>query len=220
MAHEGDAAGRGGDKGKERDASGVDGGAAVKSQERDLSLRLGLRGYTNHNSQPCPTHHPSPLDLNFEIPPPKASGVKRLLRHLTHNGFFDIVRIHDHDDEEKEAYTLTVASKLLVRGSSNCLSPIVKCFLDPAMSSSGLEFIVDVGGGNGTLCKIIGEMFPKLKCIVFDLPKVVENFLETNNNNNNNLKYVGGDMFNDSIPEADAVLLKSSPFLQREYYLL
>ncbi|XP_058736454.1 isoflavone-7-O-methyltransferase 9-like [Vicia villosa] len=67
----------------------------------------------------------------------------------------------------------------------------------------GLDSIVDVGGGTGTLGKIICETFPKLKCVVFDLPQVVENL-----SGNNNLTYVGGDMFA-SIPKADAVLLKT-----------
>jgi isoflavone-7-O-methyltransferase len=66
----------------------------------------------------------------------------------------------------------------------------------------GLESIVDVGGGTGTTAKIICERFPKLKCVVFDRPQVVENLDGTNN-----LTYVGGDMFQ-SIPNGDAVLLK------------
>ncbi|CAK8540728.1 unnamed protein product [Lathyrus sativus] len=66
----------------------------------------------------------------------------------------------------------------------------------------GLESIVDVGGGNGTMGKIITETFPKLKCVVFDRPEVVENL-----SGNNNLAYVSGDMFI-SIPRADAALLK------------
>ncbi|CAK8540729.1 unnamed protein product [Lathyrus sativus] len=66
----------------------------------------------------------------------------------------------------------------------------------------GLESIVDVGGGNGTMGKIITETFPKLKYVVFDRPEVVENL-----SGNNNLTYVSGDMFI-SIPRADAALLK------------
>ena len=61
---------------------------------------------------------------------------------------------------------------------------------------------MDVGGGNGTIAKIICETFSKLKCIVFDRPQVVENLYGSNN-----LTYVGGDMFT-SIPNVDAVLLK------------
>ncbi|CAK8540733.1 unnamed protein product [Lathyrus sativus] len=66
----------------------------------------------------------------------------------------------------------------------------------------GLDSIVDVGGGNGTMGKVICETFPKLKCVVLDRPEVVENL-----SGNNNLTYVGGDMFK-YIPRADATLLK------------
>ncbi|XLR21127.1 hypothetical protein HN51_067921 [Arachis hypogaea] len=218
-------------------------------------------------------NHEKPITLHelisiLQVPPSKISGVERLMRHLSHNGFFDIVTIHNDDDEnkeEKEAYALTISSELLVKGTEYCLTPMAKCSLDPSVSSSynllakwtleenltlseislgtnlwnflsknpsiltsfnesmasdsqmvklalkdhsavfeGLESIVDVGGGNGTISKIISDMFPKLKCIVFDLPHVVENFSGTSNNN---LSFVGGDMFN-YIPVADAVLLK------------
>ncbi|KAK7312833.1 hypothetical protein VNO77_37006 [Canavalia gladiata] len=66
----------------------------------------------------------------------------------------------------------------------------------------GLESLVDVGGGTGTMVKAIAKSFPQLECTVFDLPHVVADL-----QGNDNLKYVGGDMF-DSIPPANAILLK------------
>ncbi|CAJ1978868.1 unnamed protein product [Sphenostylis stenocarpa] len=66
----------------------------------------------------------------------------------------------------------------------------------------GLESLVDVGGGTGTMVKVIAESFPQLKCIVFDLPHVVGDLQGTEN-----IKYVGGDMFQ-AIPPADAIVLK------------
>ncbi|CAK8540732.1 unnamed protein product [Lathyrus sativus] len=84
-----------------------------------------------------------------------------------------------------------------------CDTKLIKLAMkDCSLVFEGLESIVDVGGGNGTLGKIICERFPKLKCVVFDQPEVVENL-----SGNSNLTYVGGDMFT-SIPRADAVLLK------------
>ncbi|KAF7840299.1 trans-resveratrol di-O-methyltransferase-like [Senna tora] len=65
-----------------------------------------------------------------------------------------------------------------------------------------LDSLVDVGGGIGTVSKLMCQAFPNLKCIVFDLPHVVANLPQTQN-----LSYVGGDMFQ-SIPSAHAVLLK------------
>ncbi|XP_014504284.1 probable O-methyltransferase 3 isoform X2 [Vigna radiata var. radiata] len=67
---------------------------------------------------------------------------------------------------------------------------------------TGLESLVDVGGGTGTMAKAIAKSFPKMQCIVLDLPHVVAGLRGTEN-----LKYVGGDMF-DAIPPADAILLK------------
>ncbi|XP_031284111.1 trans-resveratrol di-O-methyltransferase-like [Pistacia vera] len=67
----------------------------------------------------------------------------------------------------------------------------------------GLNSLVDVGGGTGTLARKISQAFPELKCTVLDLPQVVTNLPESEN-----LKFVAGDMFQ-SIPSADAIVIKS-----------
>ncbi|KAJ1412244.1 Winged helix-like DNA-binding domain superfamily [Sesbania bispinosa] len=67
---------------------------------------------------------------------------------------------------------------------------------------NGLESLVDVGGGTGSLTKAIAKSFPQMECIVFDLPHVVAGL-----EGSENLKYVGGDMFK-AIPSANAILLK------------
>ncbi|RDX68754.1 putative O-methyltransferase 3, partial [Mucuna pruriens] len=66
----------------------------------------------------------------------------------------------------------------------------------------GLESLVDVGGGTGTMAKAIAESFPQLKCIVFDLPHVVDGL-----HGPENVKYVGGNMF-EAIPFVDCIILK------------
>jgi len=66
----------------------------------------------------------------------------------------------------------------------------------------GLESLVDVGGGTGTMAKALAKSFPELECSVFDLPHAVSGL-----EGSENLKYVGGDMF-EAIPPADAILLK------------
>lgn len=71
----------------------------------------------------------------------------------------------------------------------------------------GLNCLVDLGGGTGTMAKAIAEAFPEMKCIVFDLPHVLDNNLQQQQGTNMNLEYHGGDMFK-AIPPADAVLLK------------
>ncbi|KAH7577002.1 hypothetical protein ACOSP7_002284 [Xanthoceras sorbifolium] len=66
----------------------------------------------------------------------------------------------------------------------------------------GLNSLVDVGGGKGTMAKAIASAFPHMKCTVFDLPHVVNNLQGTEN-----FEFLGGDMF-EAIPYADAILLK------------
>lgn len=82
---------------------------------------------------------------------------------------------------------------------SGMMNLVVK---DCKLLFEGLSSLVDVGGGTGTVSKIITEAFPHLKCTVLDLPHVVANLPDTEN-----LKFVGGDMFQD-IPSADAIFLK------------
>ena len=82
---------------------------------------------------------------------------------------------------------------------SRLMSLVVK---DYKSIFDGLGSLVDVGGGTGTVAKIISEEFPHMICTVFDLPHVVANLTDSQN-----LKYVGGDMFQ-SIPSADAVMFK------------
>ncbi|KAL2230360.1 probable O-methyltransferase 3 [Sesamum indicum] len=66
----------------------------------------------------------------------------------------------------------------------------------------GLDSLVDVGGGTGTLAKAIAEAFPQIHCTVLDLAPVVAGMDGTKN-----LKYIEGNMF-EYIPPSDAVLLK------------
>ena len=82
---------------------------------------------------------------------------------------------------------------------SRLMSLVVK---DYKSIFEGLGSLVDVGGGTGTVAKIIFEAFPHIKCTVFDLPHVIANLTDSQN-----LKFVGGDMFQ-SIPSANAILLK------------
>ncbi|KAL4292014.1 hypothetical protein GQ457_14G016650 [Hibiscus cannabinus] len=81
---------------------------------------------------------------------------------------------------------------------------IINVLIDKCKGSfEGLDSLVDVGGGTGTVGKAIAHAFPHLNCTVLDLPHVVAGLKDSGN-----LKYVGGNMFED-VPVADAVLIKS-----------
>ncbi|KAK9085152.1 hypothetical protein Sjap_025563 [Stephania japonica] len=67
----------------------------------------------------------------------------------------------------------------------------------------GVALLVDVGGGTGTMGRVIAEAFPHIKCCVLDVPQVVGSC-----HGSENLEFVAGDMFHAKIPSADAILLK------------
>ena len=109
--------------------------------------------------------------------------------------------------------------------------PKFNCFFNEAMASDsqliakavvgeckevleGLSSLIDVGGGIGTVAKVIAGAFPDLKCTVFDQPHVVANL-----QGGQNLEFVAGDMFKE-IPPADAVLLKVHICIYVHYKIL
>nr|AFK42082.1 unknown [Lotus japonicus] len=104
--------------------------------ENSMSLKwiveLGIPDIIHNHGHPITL---SNLVSILQIPQEKIGNVRRLMRYLAHNGFFEIVRIHE-DQEEKEAYALTPASELLVKSSEMCLAPMVECILDPTLSGS------------------------------------------------------------------------------------
>ncbi|KAL2230351.1 UNVERIFIED_CONTAM: Trans-resveratrol di-O-methyltransferase [Sesamum indicum] len=194
---------------------------------------------------------------------PKADCVYRLMRILVHSGFFVLEKI---DSCNKEAYSLTPASRLLIGDHTMSMKAYVLSQLDPILTEpwqhlsrwfqnteyhtafhtanngtsiweqkernprfshlfdqgmacdtpmvadaitrdcrqvfEGLDSIVDVGGGTGTLAKAIAEAFPQIHCLVLELAPVIAGLQGTRN-----LEYVEGDMF-EYIPPADAVVLK------------
>ncbi|XP_020223725.1 probable O-methyltransferase 3 [Cajanus cajan] len=231
----------------------------INSMSLKCAIELDILEIIHNYGQPMPL---SKLIASLPIHPSKTTFVYRLMRILTHSGFFSILKL---DENELEVgYVLTDASILLLKDNPLSMAPFLHAMLDPtltkpwhqlptwfknddpspfhtehgmkiwdyagrepklnhlfndAMASDtelvakvvtekckgvfkGLESLVDVGGGTGTMAKAIAQTFPQLECTVFDLPHVVANLQGTEN-----LKFVGGDMF-ESIPPADAILLK------------
>ncbi|BAT83281.1 hypothetical protein LR48_Vigan843s002900 [Vigna angularis] len=93
-------------------------------------IELGIPDIIHNHGQPISL--PKLVSI-LQIPPSKVRGVKSLLRYLAHNGFLQILRVH-HSTEENEAYALTPASHLLVKGTDFCLAPMVKGLTDPTLS--------------------------------------------------------------------------------------
>lgn len=68
----------------------------------------------------------------------------------------------------------------------------------------GITSLVDVGGGTGAAARAIAKAFPHVDCSVLELSNVISGIRPPSRDT---VKYIAGDMM-DSIPPADAVLLK------------
>ncbi|XP_016901628.2 probable O-methyltransferase 3 [Cucumis melo] len=236
--------------------------AFVNSMSLKCAIQLGIpNAIHRHGSNPMPL---SLLVSSLHLHPTKTQSLYRLMRLLSHSGFFVLQK---EDEEEEEGYMLTKSSRLLVEDNPCSVTPLIHALLHPklvepwqffsalfqtddgvpvfktahgmpfweymennpkdgeifnaGMASDarlvmslllekhkyvfeGIESLVDVGGGTGTVAKAIPKVFPQIECTSFDLPQVVANL---NHNNPPNFKYVEGDMFK-HIPSADAILLK------------
>ncbi|CAN6166053.1 unnamed protein product [Urochloa humidicola] len=69
----------------------------------------------------------------------------------------------------------------------------------------GVKSMVDVAGGTGGAAKAVAAAFPHIKCTVLDLPQVINSIPA--DDDGQVVEFVAGDMM-DSIPQADALLLK------------
>lgn len=72
----------------------------------------------------------------------------------------------------------------------------------------GLASLVDIEGRSSTMVMAIVEAFPSLYLIVLDFPHVIGDRKVTEK-----LEFVAGSMF-DKIPHANAILLKSTYYLE------
>ena len=232
----------------------------IDSMSIKCAVQLGIPDIIHNHGQPITFPE---LVSKLHIHPKKTCCLHRLMRLLVHSGFFTKTKIHENQEKEEEAYTLTLLSRFILKDKVTNLSPFILALLDPVLVSpwqflgdwfqgseltpfekahgmgfwdfcdqspefntifneamasdskqislvvkdyspifEGLGSLVDVGGGTGTVARIISEAFPHTKYTVFDLPHVVANLPD-----NENLNYVGGDMFQ-YIPPADAILIK------------
>lgn len=231
----------------------------INSMSLKCAIQLGIPDAIHQHGNPMTL---SQLADALSITAAKSGALRRLMRLLVHSKFFDKVKISEHE----AAYSLTGASRLLLRHEPLSMAPFARVVLDPVsmdpwhrmsdwfrdersspfetehgftfweyaegndrldvlfnqgMASDagcvatvlgrdarhvfeGLGSMVDVGGGTGAMAKGFAAAFPGLKCVVLDLPRVVEGL-----EGSDNLSFVGGDMFK-SIPQADAVFLKVS----------
>ncbi|KAF2295042.1 hypothetical protein GH714_031209 [Hevea brasiliensis] len=200
----------------------------INSMSLKCAIQLGIPDAIRNHGKPITLSEL--IAALTHLHPAKANCIPRLVRILVHSGFFARAKISQNDQEEGPWHYLstwflnddptpfaTANERTIWEYAAH--EPNFNNLFNEAMASDarlvmnvlineckgvfeGLQSLVDVGGGTGTVAKAIAKEFPQLECIVFDLPHVVAGLQGTNN-----LKYVGGSMF-EAIPPADAILLK------------
>jgi ubiquinone/menaquinone biosynthesis C-methylase UbiE len=106
-------------------------------------------------------------------------------------------------DREAEARHLTLS----LAGRANNVAPHLAANLD----LSGVQTLLDVGGGSGIYSIALVQANPGLRAIVMDGPevlKVAAEFVEKHGVGDR-VELLAGDMFADDLPECDAVLLSN-----------
>jgi hypothetical protein len=77
---------------------------------------------------------------------------------------------------------------------------------------SGIRKVIDVGGGFGHLVVSLLERYPNLHGVLFELPEVIAGARQqlpvADSSIAARLEYIGGNMFRDDLPPADAFVLK------------
>ena len=102
------------------------------------------------------------------------------------------------------------AGKIFNRAMSS-FSGLAREALLNAYDFSGIETLVDIGGGEGGVLAGVLEAYPKLRGVLFDLPYVIDDARErvAQTRANNRVEFASGDFFAAVPAGADAYLLKS-----------
>ena len=96
-------------------------------------VQLGIADIINNHGRPTTLLE---LVSHLRIHKMKTGFVHRLMRLLTHFGFFTMTKVGHYQEEgqgeEEDAYDLTPSSRLLLKDNLPSLSPFVLAMLDPA----------------------------------------------------------------------------------------
>lgn len=107
------------------------------------ATELGIADAIHRHGKPITL---SDLAAALNLPPSKVGVLHRFMRLLSHNGFFTKTP-SQNSEEEEETYSLTLASKFLVRSNSFCLAPNAEVAYHPSLfnmwNSSNKEVLTE-----------------------------------------------------------------------------
>ncbi|KAK4256025.1 hypothetical protein QN277_008946 [Acacia crassicarpa] len=104
----------------------------INSMSLRSAIELNIPDIIHKHGKPMPLHL---LASSLQIQPSKAPHLRRLMRFLTHTGFFSLQKLPETSDDP-EGYVLTDTSTLFLKDHPFTLAPLSHCSLDPLLVKS------------------------------------------------------------------------------------
>ncbi|XP_048127041.1 trans-resveratrol di-O-methyltransferase-like [Rhodamnia argentea] len=129
------------------------------------ALQLGIPDLIHNHGQPMTLLE---LVSALHIHPTKANCIHRLMRILVHSGFFELGDLEDAAGGQS-GYTLTLASRVLLKDNPSSAAPFVLCTLHPFYMAPWQHLNEWLGGGEGVTPTMFemahgGPMYEVLRC--------------------------------------------------------
>nr|Q6VMW0.1 RecName: Full=8-hydroxyquercetin 8-O-methyltransferase; AltName: Full=7,8,4'-trihydroxy-flavone 8-O-methyltransferase; AltName: Full=8-hydroxy-flavone 8-O-methyltransferase; AltName: Full=Flavonoid 8-O-methyltransferase [Mentha x piperita]AAR09600.1 flavonoid 8-O-methyltransferase [Mentha x piperita] len=110
----------------------------INSMSLKCAIQLGIPDAIHKHGNPITL---SQLADALNINKAKSHGLFRLMRILVHSGFFDKVKVKvkvegEDEEEEEDAYSLTPASRLLLRSEPLSVAPFALAMSDPVYTET------------------------------------------------------------------------------------
>ncbi|KAI9086730.1 hypothetical protein K1719_031324 [Acacia pycnantha] len=99
----------------------------INSMSLRSAIELNIPDIIHKHGKPMPLHL---LVSSLQIQPSKAPHLRRLMRFLTHTGFFSLQKLRETSDDP-EGYVLTDASTLFLKDHPFTLAPFLIFMVDP-----------------------------------------------------------------------------------------
>ncbi|KAM7495072.1 hypothetical protein LguiB_029681 [Lonicera macranthoides] len=104
----------------------------INSMSLKCAIQLNIPDIIHTHARPMTLSH---LLQALAINTSKATHIYRLMRILTHSGFFTTSKIQESGEEnQEEGYLLTPACRLLLKDESTSVTPFLLAMLDPALA--------------------------------------------------------------------------------------
>ncbi|KAI9086710.1 hypothetical protein K1719_031304 [Acacia pycnantha] len=108
----------------------------IISMSLKSAIELNIPDIIHKNGKPMPL----PLLISsLQIHPAKSPYIHRLMRILTHSGFFSLQKLPQTSDPLEEGYVLTDASTLLLKDHPLSATPFFLAMLDPVLKKPWYE---------------------------------------------------------------------------------